>query len=200
MTNQTFDAAGFKGGQRRDWSTAAPGWERWWRTLEKGLTPVTQRLLELAEIRAAQRVLDVATGIGEPSLSAAGIGGASSHVTATDIAPGMLDIASKRAQEAGATNIEFSERDAEALDFPPGTFDAVLCRFGLMFLPNLADSLQRMRTALKEGGRVAAAVWGPPERVPGMSATLGGRRRTADTRLGPTVPSSCSLTFRLSRT
>ncbi len=132
--------------------------------IEQGLTPVTQRMVELAQIRARQRVLDVATGIGEPALTAARLVGPSGHVTATDIAPGMLEIATERAKQAGLSNIEFREMDAETIDFPEGSFDAVLCRFGLMFLPNLAASLKAIQRVLTAGGHLAAAVWGPPER------------------------------------
>lgn len=164
MTAQTFDAGTYKAGQRRDWSIASAGWKNWWETLERALRPVSQRMVELAQIRTGQRVLDVATGIGEPALTAARLVGPAGRVTATDIAPGMLEIAKERAQEAGVSNIEFREMDAETIDFPEGSFDAVLCRFGLMFLPNLAASLKAMQRTLTNGGYLAAAVWGPPER------------------------------------
>ncbi len=164
MATQTFDALKYKAAQRQDWSTASAGWKKWWMIIEQGVTPVTQRMVELAQIRAGQRVLDVATGIGEPALTAARLVGPSGHVTATDIAPGMLEIATERAKQAGLSNIEFREMDAETIDFPEGSFDAVLCRFGLMFLPNLAASLKAIQRVLTAGGHLAAAVWGPPER------------------------------------
>lgn len=186
MATQPFDADGYKAGQRRDWSTAAAGWKYWWETIEKSAAPVSRRLIELAQIQAGQRVLDVATGIGEPALEAARVVGPAGKVTATDIAPGMLEIARERAQDAGVTNIEFVEVDAETINFPAGSFDAVLCRFGLMFLPNLAASLESMRRALQDGGRLAASVWGPPERVPAVSVTMGAVAR--ELQLPPPPP------------
>jgi len=71
----------------------------------------------------------------------------------------MVAIAEERAAALGVRNITFSTGDAEHLDLPEGTFDAVLSRWGLMFLPNLVPALDGMRRQLKVGGRVAAAVW-----------------------------------------
>jgi SAM-dependent methyltransferase len=190
MATQTFDALKYKAGQRQDWSTASAGWKKWWMIIEQGVTPVTQRMVELAQIRAGQRVLDVATGIGEPALTAARLVGPSGHVTATDIAPGMLEIATERAKQAGLSNIEFREMDAETIDFPEGSFDAVLCRFGLMFLPNLAASLQAIRRVVADGGHVAAAVWGPPDRHFG-SVAMGAVAR--ELKLPPSPPGTPNI-------
>lgn len=194
MATQTFDAVKYKAGQRQDWTTASAGWKKWWRTLERALTPVSQRMVELAEIRSGQRVLDVATGIGEPALTAARLVGPSGHITATDIAPGMLEVATERAKEEGLTNVEFREVDAEAIDFPEGSFDAVLCRFGLMFLPNLAGSLGAIHRVLSDRGHLAAAVWGPPERHFG-AVTMGTIAR--ELQLPPPPPGTPNI-FRLS--
>lgn len=190
MATQTFDALKYKAAQRQDWSTASAGWKKWWMIIEQGVTPVTQRMVELAQIRAGQRVLDVATGIGEPALTAARLVGPSGHVTATDIAPGMLEIATERAKQAGLSNIEFREMDAETIDFPEGSFDAVLCRFGLMFLPNLAASLQAIRRVVADGGHVAAAVWGPPDRHFG-SVAMGAVAR--ELKLPPPPPGTPNI-------
>lgn len=190
MATQTFDALKYKAAQRQDWSTASAGWKKWWMIIEQGVTPVTQRMVELAQIRAGQRVLDVATGIGEPALTAARLVGPSGHVTATDIAPGMLEIATERAKQAGLSNIEFREMDAETIDFPEGSFDAVLCRFGLMFLPNLAASLQAIRRVVADGGHVAAAVWGPPDRHFG-SVAMGAIAR--ELKLPPPPPGTPNI-------
>jgi SAM-dependent methyltransferase len=190
MATQTFDALKYKAAQRQDWSTASAGWKKWWMIIEQGVTPVTQRMVELAQIRAGQRVLDVATGIGEPALTAARLVGPSGHVTATDIAPGMLEIATERAKQAGLSNIEFREMDAETIDFPEGSFDAVLCRFGLMFLPNLAASLQAIRRVVADGGHVAAAVWGPPDRHFG-SVAMGAVAR--ELKLPPPAPGTPNI-------
>ena len=166
MATNTFDPARYKEIQRRDWSEAAAGWRQWWPKFEEGLGSVSERLVELADIKPGNRVLDIATGIGEPAVTAARRVMPGGHVVATDIAPGMLEIGRKRANELGLENIEFRETDAEELDLPEEQFDVVLSRFGLMFLPDLGVALERIRGVLGPGGRLAAAVWGPPERVP----------------------------------
>jgi len=166
VATNTFDPARYKETQRRDWSEAAAGWRQWWPKFEEGLGSVSERLIELAEVKPGDRVLDIATGIGEPAVRAAKRVAPGGHVVATDIAPGMLEIGRKRANELALDNIEFRETDAEELDLPEEQFDVVLSRFGLMFLPDLGVALERIRGVLGPGGRLAAAVWGPPERVP----------------------------------
>ncbi len=78
----------------------------------------------------------------------------------------MVALGRERAAELGLHNLDFREMDAEAPDLPENSFDVILCRFGLMFLPNLQLALQRLHQLLVPGGRLVAAVWGPPERVP----------------------------------
>jgi SAM-dependent methyltransferase len=87
------------------------------------------------------------------------------HVTAIDIAPALLAFGRERASRAGLDNVEFCEADAETSEFASEAFDAVLSRQGLQFLPDVAGTLQRLRSALRSGGRLAAAVWGAPETV-----------------------------------
>ena len=140
MSTQPFDPAEYKAGQRQEWGAAADGWRRQWETIERFSQPVSDRLVELTRIRPGHRVLDVATGIGEPAVTAARAVGPSGSVVATDQAPEMLAIARERIAALGLRNIEFHEMDAEALDLPEESFNALLCRWGLMFLPNL-DSL-----------------------------------------------------------
>jgi ubiquinone/menaquinone biosynthesis C-methylase UbiE len=90
-----------------------------------------------------------------------------------DISPEMLFIANKRAISLGIQDvIEFREGDTETIDLPMSTFDAALCRFGLMFLPNLGVGLSNIYKSLKEGGRIAAAVLGSPDKVPFISLPL----------------------------
>ena len=186
MNTQVFDPAAYKSGQRRDWTEAAAGWRTWWRPLEAALGPVGDRLIELAAIRAGHRVLDLATGIGEPALTAGGVVGPAGTVVATDISPGMLQLGRERAAELGYRNVEFHEMDAEALDLPESSFDAVLCRFGLMFLPDVNRALDGIRRLLVPGGRFAASVWGPPEQNPMLTAVFGAITRVL--KLPPPVP------------
>ena len=153
------------------------GWRKWWELIEAGAQHVSDRLVELAEVQPGQRVLDVATGIGEPAVSAARRVGPSGHVTATDQSPQMLEIARERAAKLGLQNIEFKEMDAETLELPEGSFDAAVCRWGLMFLPDLPAALNGMSRSLTPGGRMATAVWDVPPKTPMVSLAMGVMQR-----------------------
>jgi len=131
--------------------------------------PVSDRLIELAEIDAGHTVVDVATGIGDPALSVARRVGPAGRVIATDQSTAMLAHAERRARERGLTNIEFRQLDANAYDLPDATIDAIVCRWGLMFLSDLADALGRMRRSLKPGRVLAAVTWGEADKVPLIS-------------------------------
>ncbi|MGA6923812.1 MAG: methyltransferase domain-containing protein, partial [Nitrososphaeraceae archaeon] len=160
MVSSTFDPSKFKMAQREGWDSVAEGWKEWWEPIEKGAQKLSQRLIELADIKPGQRVLDVATGIGEPSITAAKVVGTGGHVLATDISRQMLAIAKERAIFLRLQNIiEFKESDAENLDLANSSFDAALCRWGLMLFPNLDVAIGKIYSSLVSGGRFAAAVW-----------------------------------------
>jgi ubiquinone/menaquinone biosynthesis C-methylase UbiE len=161
-----------KDDQRKNWDSVAAGWRRWWKTVENGGQKVSDTLIKLAEITPGQKVLDVATGIGEPAVTAARIVGAKGHVTATDISPEMLTIGRERAEHEGLKNIEFKEGDAETVRLPSSYFDAALSRWGLMFLPNLSRALENICSSLVSGGRFAAAVWAEPTKVPQLNLPI----------------------------
>lgn len=165
-----IDPERYKAGQRQGWNSVATGWQKWWKTSEAAGRNVSRRLIELAGIKQGYRVLDIGTGIGEPSITAAHQVGKSGHVVATDISPEMLFIAKNRAISLGLQDvIEFKEGDTETIDLPTSTFDAALCRFALMFLPNLGTGLSNIYKSLKEGGIFAAAVLGSSDKVPFIS-------------------------------
>ena len=173
MSEQPFDSTQYKAAQRKEWDQVSVGWGKWWGTFERGAHQVSDRLVALAEVQPGHRVLDVATGIGEPAVTAARAVGASGSVTATDQSSGMLEIARSRAKTLGLTNLDFQERDAEQLDFPEQSFDAVVCRWGLMFLPDLGAALGRIHRQLVPGGKFAASVWDTPDKVPLLGLALG---------------------------
>ena len=165
--SSAFDAQNFKSAQRQGWDSVAEGWKKWWKTIEEGAQVVSDRLVELAKIQEGNKVLDIATGIGEPSVTAARRVGSNGRVTAMDLSPGMLAIARERAKENGLANIiDFQEGDAETFHLPSTKFDAIISRFGIMFLPDLPNALRMIREALVPNGRIAAAVWSTPQKVP----------------------------------
>jgi ubiquinone/menaquinone biosynthesis C-methylase UbiE len=170
MVSSTFDPNQFKMAQREGWDSVAEGWKEWWEHIEKGAQKLSQRLIELAEIKRGQRVLDIATGIGEPSITAAKVVGTDGHVLATDISRQMLAIAKERAMLLRLQDIiEFKENDAENLDLANLSFDAALCRLGLMLFPNLDTVIRKIYSSLVSGGRFAAAVWADATKVPIIS-------------------------------
>jgi ubiquinone/menaquinone biosynthesis C-methylase UbiE len=169
----TLDSKKYKEEKRQKWNNVANGWQKWWKTIERGAGKLSKRLIELAEIRPGFRVLDIATGIGEPAITAANQVGKTGYILATDISPQMLSIAKQRAISLGLQNaIEFKEGDAETIDLPSSAFDAALCRAGLMFLPDLKSGLSNIYRSLKGGGHFAAAVWASPDKVPFISEVM----------------------------
>ena len=110
-------------------------------------------------------VLDVAAGAGGQTLSAAWRVGPSGRVVATDISPTILTYVAKNAADAGLSQVETIEADGEALDgLPTGSFDAVICRLGLIYFPDQARALAGFRRLLRPGGRFAAIVYSTPDR------------------------------------
>ena len=168
----TIDPSEFREGQRQQWDKAATGWDRWQTLMDDGARQISERLVELAGVQPGSRVLDVAAGLGEPSMSAARVAGAEGKVVASDISAEMLAYAKRRAEREGIDNIEFVESAAMALDFPPDSFDAALSRWGIIFDPDGEGAAARVRGFLTEGSRMAIASWGPPDRVPMLGVPM----------------------------
>ena len=99
----------FRAGQRRDWNAASKGWREWSEFIDRTTAPVSEKLMAMARVEPGQRVLDVAAGYGEPSLTAASIVGPEGAIVATDISPGVLEYGRERAAAAGLQNVEFIE-------------------------------------------------------------------------------------------
>ncbi len=160
------DSESQKREQRQMWDESAAGWNKWWPVFERAAQPVNDRLVVLAKIKPGNRVLDIATGTGEPAVTAARTVGASGCVVAVDQSPGMLALGRERARTLGLRNLEFIESDAESMAFEDRSFDAAVCRWGLMFMPNLGATVAKVRRALKPGASFATAVWNTGDKVP----------------------------------
>jgi ubiquinone/menaquinone biosynthesis C-methylase UbiE len=130
-------------------------------------------MLEAAGLMAGDHVLDIAAGTGDQSLFAAPIVGPSGSILATDISADMLTIATRVVQQEGVTNITTRVMDAQQLDLEGDTFDAVICRLGLMLLPYPQQALREILRVLKLGGKLAALVWSSPQHNPLWSLPLG---------------------------
>jgi len=157
---QGIDKSALKKREHDNWSAAAEGWRRRDALLTKGAGPVTERMLELVKIKAGSRLLDIASGTGEPSISAAKIVGESGEVVGTDLAEEMLLVARDKAAAQSLTNINYHCMDAEKLNSEAASFDAVTIRWGLMFMPEPLACLVKAKEALKQGGRISLACWG----------------------------------------
>jgi enediyne biosynthesis protein CalE5 len=184
MEQNTIDAGDFREAQRNQWDTAASGWSKWEKLMDPATRAVSDRLVEMAGVGAGGRVLDVAAGLGEPSLTAARVVGDEGQVVATDISAEMLEFGQKRAADAGVDNIEFVQCAGAALDFPAESFDAAVSRWGIIFEPDGEGTAARVRGFLKPGSRMAISSWGPPDRVPMLGIPV----RTLIDLLGVTPP------------
>ena len=172
MASTGIDPTEFRAGQREAWNGAAGGWEKRQELIETAAAHVSERLVELAGIEEGNRVLDVAAGYGEPSVTVAKAVGPEGTVVATDISSGMLEFAKKRAADAGADNIEFVVVHAGELDFDEASFDAAVSRWGIIFDPDGEGAAARVRKVLKPGSRFAIASWATPDRVPMLATAM----------------------------
>ncbi len=151
----------FKNAQREAWALFAP--------LATFTTPAAAQLVEFAQVKANQPVLDIACGTGVVAVTAAQRG---ASVTGLDLSPVLLEDARKNAEVIGL-NIEFTEGDVEQLPYADNSFDLVLSQFGHMFAPRPEVAVAEMLRVLKPGGRIAFATW-PPELMIGLMFSLTG--------------------------
>jgi SAM-dependent methyltransferase len=145
----------------RNWNIRAPAWTRWAERIERMARRFNQPLIEAADIAPGLRVLDLASGAGEPALTIARTVGNGGRVVASDLVDAMLEATRRRAAAEGLTHLSTEVADMEALPFDADSFDRVTCRFGLMFVPDPVKALREARRVLVPGGRTAFMVWGP---------------------------------------
>lgn len=122
---------------------------------------VTEEIVAYARPTQGMQVLDLASGTGEPAISLAARVGHEGHVTAFDLSPDLLAIASQRALDRGLTNFSTRQGDAHDLPFPDNAFDLATCRFGVMFFSDCARALRELHRVLKPSGRACFLAWGP---------------------------------------
>ncbi len=153
-----------KSQQRSGWSQQAQHWYAQTEVVQRQWGPLSDGLLDRARITTGDRVLDLACGVGDPAIAAARRVGPAGRVIATDIAPDMVAFTAQRA--AGLACVETHEMDAEAIDLPDASVDAVVCRLGLMFTTSLDRVLSGVRAVLVPGGRFATAIpWRPADQA-----------------------------------
>jgi SAM-dependent methyltransferase len=133
---------------------------------------VTEALVDYAQPRAGMRVLDLASGTGEPAITIASRISPTGQVTALDLSADLLAIAAERARQRGLTNVATQQADAQQLPFPDGQFDLATSRFGVMFFADIERALRELHRVLKPGARACFAAWGPKEQ-PYFSSSIG---------------------------
>ena len=165
----------FKEQIREEWTDSATvsAWRKWHSKSVVQTQEATDAIVQAAHVAHGLRILDLASGTGEPALTLARAVGPEGHVTATDLGAGMLALAEENAQQAGLTNLTFQEADAHALPFQDEIFDRVTSRFGVMYFADVGQALLEIRRVLKAGGLMALAAWGPVEQNPISLAALG---------------------------
>ena len=141
------------------WNENAKYWIHYSDTIRKMFAPLTAALIEHAKIDEGQTVLDVAGGSGEPGLTIAERVGPDGSVTCTDAVTEMVEAARDEATRRGLANVQFRECTADALPFPDNSFDATVCRLGIMFVPNPLAAVREMLRVTRPGGKLALAVW-----------------------------------------
>jgi len=151
--------------QRAAWAGLSAGWEKWDSIITDQLSPVSAAMIEHLAIADDQQHLDIASGTGEPGLTIAGLA-PKGHVVLTDLAPEMLDIATRRANARGISNFETRVCSADDLPFDDERFDSVSVRFGYMFFPDLTNATAEFARMLEPGGRLCSSVWISPEKNP----------------------------------
>lgn len=154
--------------QRRNWDQFSGGWKKWDDLIMNTVKPVGDALINNLDVKGSEKVLDVASGTGEPGLTLSTLlpNGA---VTGTDLSVQMVSIANENALKRSIQNYKSQPCDASHLPFNDNTFDDIVCRFGIMFFPDINKGLGEMARVLKEGGKIALAVWAVPEKNPFIS-------------------------------
>ncbi len=166
-----------------EWDERAERWNRSQAQRNEIFGPATEMMLDLADLRTSNRVLDVAAGTGDQTLLAAQRVGPNGYVLAIDISTNMLNAAADAMRRASLRNVETRIMDAEDLDLDADSFDAVICRLGLHTFTNPLKAMGEMRRVVKPGGKVAVLVRSTAEKNP-----YEGVPYTVAHRLGSTKP------------
>jgi SAM-dependent methyltransferase len=155
----SFDANAHRDASLRGWEEAASGWTRQQAAMREFSAPVSHWMLDAIMPQPGERVLELAAGLGETGMLAAELVAPMGGVIVSDQAEAMLSGARARALAQGLSNIEFQVLNAEWIDLPVASIDAVLCRWGYMLMADPLAALTDTRRVLRPGGRIALAVW-----------------------------------------
>jgi len=157
-----------------DWNSfsranASQKWRKQSAAMGSGMT---EAIVEAAKVAPGMRVLDIACGTGEPSITIANLLHGTGEVVGVDLSDAPLAVAAERARQRGLSNVRFQEADVHHLPFPDSSFDRITSRLGVMFFADLPKALREMHRVLKPGGRVALLAWGKFDQ-PYFATTIG---------------------------
>jgi ubiquinone/menaquinone biosynthesis C-methylase UbiE len=186
---------------RMEWNAAAPGWKKYGKDMLKWMAPVSDQLIRSTGITSGQTVLDVATGTGQPALTIARMVGPNGRVVGVDLSPEMLEVAKEEAAYQGLTNVVVFQvvKDESLSMFDDNTFDSVVCRNGLMFMPDPVKALKAFLRVLKPGGKASVTVWGSPDKSPVMGVVMKTiSRHVPDIKPPPAAPGTPGGSFSIS--
>jgi SAM-dependent methyltransferase len=161
-----MDAEAYRASSRERWEAAAAGWARYREEMQRDAMEVSCWMLDAARLQPGHTVLELAAGPGDTGLMAAELVAPDGRAMITDGAQAMVEVARARAREVGATNVEIRAMEAEWIDLPAASVDAVLSRWGYMLLADAEAALRETRRVLRPGGRVALAAWAAAEYNP----------------------------------
>jgi ubiquinone/menaquinone biosynthesis C-methylase UbiE len=120
-----------------------------------------RRTVQRLELTPDARVLDVCCGSGASAIPAAEIVGPNGFVLGVDLAENLLDLARSKAKQSGLNNLEFRTADMLDLRLPDASFDAVVCVFGIFFVPDMEAAVRELWRLVRPGGKLAITTWGP---------------------------------------
>lgn len=179
MTNPATSEQAFKARVRDHWDAAAAGWDAHSADIRAWLRRATDAMMGMAGVARGSQVLDVAAGAGDQTLDLAERVGPTGSVLATDLSPALVALAQQRVDAAGLRNVECRVADGEDLGVDEASFDAAVCRLGLMLFPNPTRAIREWHRALRPGAGVCTVVFSTPDRNPCVGIAMAAALRHA---------------------
>lgn len=149
--------------QKASWNKFSPGWKKWDLELHDHMQPAADGIINLIRPSGSQLILDIAAGTGEMGFTIASMLTAG-KVIITDLSNEMVNIARENSIRKEISNVEFRACDVCELPFSDNTFDAITCRMGFMFFPDMLLAAKEILRVLKPGGKLATTVWSTPDK------------------------------------
>lgn len=151
--------------QRKSWNNYSKGWKKWDDILTSSMNPVSEKMIELLHLNGTEKVLDVASGTGQPGIAISKLL-QQGTVNAIDLSEKMVAIANGHAEDLECNNYKSQLAESSEIPFDDNYFDDIICRFGVMFFPDLKSSLKEFSRVLRPGGDLVLAVWATPDKNP----------------------------------